>query len=352
MTAHGDRGPAAGARAIAGGSARRPGPSYLVAAGTGIVALHLAGWGLAWFTARSGWPALMGLAMLAYVFGLRHAFDADHIAAIDNTTRRLMHAGGRPLGVGLWFSLGHSTIVLAMTIGVALAARHVAGILPHVEAAGDRIGPLVSGTFLCLMGLANVLVLKDILVRRSRRTAGPTAGPPEAMPAGGFVTRWLGSGLRLVRRPRQMYLVGLLFGLGFDTATEIAVLATAGVAASEARPMMGVLALPLVFAAGMSLMDTADGILMCGAYGWAGASPGRTRSYNLAVTGLSAGMALGLGTLQLVSSGAVPVTRLQAPVSALLAAVNTPAAGGLVTAAIAMAWIGAAVASRARRSAR
>jgi high-affinity nickel-transport protein len=228
-----------------------------------------------------GGAAGLGLGLTAYTLGLRHAFDADHIGAIDNTTRRLTRAGERPLSVGFWFSLGHSTVVLGLTALVALGAS--AGRLP-VPAAADVIGPVVSGSFLVAIGLLNLGLLR--------------AGDPAPR---GLLTRVYGRATRAVRAPWQMYPVGLLFGLGFDTATEVALLATAGAAAAGGLPVYAVLCLPLLFAAGMSLLDTLDGAFMSCAYGWALTEPARKQAYNVAVTGLSVAVALGVGALELLS---------------------------------------------------
>lgn len=267
-----------------------------------VVALHVVGWGLIWMGARDH-PFLMGLAGLAYAFGLRHAFDADHIAAIDNTTRKLMAPDRRPFGVGFYFSLGHSTVVFLMTLAVAFAARSVAAELPALRVAGSFIGTTVSGVFLYVMGIANLIVLVDVyrVFRAMRRGDIDHQALEETLMRRGLVNRWFGGLFKLVSRPSQMYWVGLLFGLGFDTATEVALLTTTGVVAAQAVPLSSVLSLPIVFAAGMSLMDSADGVLMCGAYGWAFDNPLRKVFYNLTITGLSVVVALVIGTIQLVS---------------------------------------------------
>jgi high-affinity nickel-transport protein len=244
-----------------------------------IVALHVIGVGLLLGSGALG----VGVGVTAYTLGLRHAFDADHIAAIDNTTRRLVADGQRPLSVGFWFSLGHSTVVFAAAALLA-AGVHVLG-----GGVGGVIGPVVSGTFLLAIGVLNLVLLIGILNSRD-------AGTPPT----GLLTRFYGRATRAVRKPAQMYPLGVLFGLGFDTATEIALLATAGTAAAGGLPATSIMCLPLLFAAGMSLLDTIDGAFMNFAYGWAGASPERKRLYNLTVTGLSVSVALGVGTIQLV----------------------------------------------------
>jgi high-affinity nickel-transport protein len=276
--------------------------SQLVLYSAVVVLLHIVGWGLAALSAREH-PFLMGLAALAYTFGLRHAFDADHIAAIDTTTRKLMAPGRRPFGVGFFFALGHSTIVFVMTLVVALAAQSIATDMPVLRAVGSFVGTTISGVFLYAMGIINLIVLVDIYrVFRSMRRGRYDADALEAaLLKRGLLNRWFGRLFDVVSRPRQMYWVGLLFGLGFDTATEVALLTTAGVAASQALPLAAVLSLPVVFAAGMSLLDSADGILMCGAYGWAFTNPLRKIFYNLTITGLSVVVALVIGTIQIVT---------------------------------------------------
>ena len=278
-----------------------------------IVLLHVVGWGLVWWSARD-FPIVLGLAGLAYSFGLRHAFDADHIAAIDNTTRKLMARSGpatsfpsgasaRPFGVGFYFSLGHSTIVLALTIAIAVATRAVTTRLPEVREVGAYLGTTISGLFLYAIGILNLLVMIDLVrVLRAVRRGDYDAADLEArLQQRGFVSRWFGRLFQLVTTPRQMYWVGLLFGLGFDTASEVGLLTTAGVAATQAPPLAAILSLPIVFAAGMTLLDSADGVLMCGAYGWALDKPLRKIFYNLTVTGLSVVVALFVGTIEIIS---------------------------------------------------
>jgi high-affinity nickel-transport protein len=267
-----------------------------------VVLLHVIGWGMAAMAAREH-PFLMGLAGLAYTFGLRHAFDADHIAAIDTTTRKLMVPGRRPFGVGFFFALGHATIVFVMTLVIAVAAQSIATDMPVLRAVGSFLGTTISGVFLYAMGIINLIVLIDIyrVFRSMRRGRYDAAALEAALVRRGFMNRWFGRLFNVVSKPRQMYWVGLLFGLGFDTATEVALLTTAGVAASQALPLTAVLSLPIVFAAGMSLLDSADGVLMCGAYGWAFTNPLRKIFYNLTITGLSVVVALVIGTIQLVT---------------------------------------------------
>ncbi|MCC7010002.1 MAG: HoxN/HupN/NixA family nickel/cobalt transporter [Acidobacteria bacterium] len=305
-----------------------------------IVLLHLAGWGMVAIAARE-YPFLVGLAGLAYSFGLRHAFDADHIAAIDNTTRKLMAPDARPFGVGFFFSLGHSTVVFALTLVVALTTRTVVAELPALRAVGSYVGTTVSGVFLYAMGIVNLIVLVDVYrVFRAMRAghAGPEALDAGLMPRG-IMSRWFGWLFRLVTAPRHMYWVGLLFGLGFDTATEVALLTTAGVAAAQDLPWTAVLSLPVVFAAGMSLLDSADGVMMCGAYGWALANPLRKVFYNLTITGLSVVVALCIGTIQLVSIVAGRMLGLHTGIWGTIQDLDFQAMGYLMVALFGLSWL-------------
>jgi nickel/cobalt transporter (NiCoT) family protein len=289
--------------AVTGVSLSAPERHQIWRLGGAVALLHLVGWGAVWFIVAPRYPFMLGLAGLAYAFGLRHAFDADHIAAIDNTTRKLMRNGPRPLGVGFFFSLGHSTVVLLLTIAVAAATQTVTTELPRLHAIGQYVGTMVSGAFLYLIGFLNLLVMIDIyrVFRDMRHGEYDAAQLEDRLLQRGLMSRWFGRLFDFVTRPWHMYVVGFLFGLGFDTATEVGLLTTAGVAASQALPFVAVLTLPIVFAAGMSLMDSADGVLMCGAYGWAFANPLRKVFYNLTVTGLSVVVALFVGTVEIVS---------------------------------------------------
>ena len=270
--------------------------------GGAIAALHVIGWGLIALYAP-GRPVLGGLAVLAYGFGLRHAFDADHISAIDNTSRKLIAEGGRPLGVGFFFSLGHSTVVLALSVAVAVAAGWIHHAMPTLTVYGGVVGAGVSGAFLLAIGAVNAVVLGGILrlVRGARHGELDEARLEAQLAQRGLMCRVCGRRLGLIRSSRQMYPVGLLFGLGFDTGAEVGLLTiTAGVAG--ALPPLAIVALPLLFAAGMSAMDTVDGVFMTAAYGWALATPARKLFYNLFVTGLSVLVALAIGTVELLQA--------------------------------------------------
>jgi nickel/cobalt transporter (NiCoT) family protein len=273
----------------------------LGALGGAVGALHLAGSGLFVYYARTN-PALAGLGTLAYTFGLRHAFDADHIAAIDNTARKLLQGGRRSMGVGFFFSLGHSTIVLGLTAGLAFATKTVNAELPAFRTYGGVVGASVSGVFLLLIGLLNLAVLLDIhgVFRAMKRGRYDEQALERRLLDQGLMSRvFLRRVGDRIDRSWKMYPLGVLFGLGFDTASEVALLAVAAGVATYHVPFLAVLSLPLLFAAGMSLMDTIDGAFMSRAYGWAFSSPVRKVYYNLTVTSLSVLVALVIGGAEL-----------------------------------------------------
>jgi nickel/cobalt transporter (NiCoT) family protein len=267
-----------------------------------VLFLHLLGFGLFLYYARHN-PALAGLGSLAYTFGLRHAFDADHIAAIDNTTRKLLQDGRRSLGVGFFFSLGHSTIVLSLTAGLAIAAKTVNSKIPGFQDYGGYVGASVSGTFLLAIGLLNLLVLMDVLgvFKRMKRGHYDEQKLEQALLNQGLMSRFLLKRVGdRIDASWKMYPLGILFGLGFDTATEIGLLALAAGVATHHVPFLAVISLPIIFAAGMSLMDTADGAFMSHAYGWAFSNPVRKVYYNITVTSLSVAVALVIGVIELL----------------------------------------------------
>ena len=267
-----------------------------------VLVLHVLGFGLFLYYARHN-PALAGLGTLAYTFGLRHAFDADHIAAIDNTTRKFLQDGKRSMGVGFFFSLGHSTIVFSLAAGLAIAAKTVNAKIPSFQAYGSTIGASVSGTFLLLIGALNLLVLLDVLgvFRQMKRGVYNEQKLDEALQNQGLMSRFF---LRRIGdridTSWKMYPLGILFGLGFDTATEIGLLALAAGVATHHVPFLAVISLPIIFAAGMSLMDTADGAFMSHAYGWAFSNPIRKVYYNITVTSLSVAVALVIGMIEVL----------------------------------------------------
>jgi high-affinity nickel-transport protein len=262
----------------------------------------------------------VGVGLLAYTFGLRHAFDADHIAAVDNTTRKLMadnaerEANGtppdevrKPLSVGFWFSLGHSTIVFALAFLLSVGVKALAGQVEDgksgLHSVTGVIGASVSGTFLWILGILNLVALLGIIkvFRDMRRGVYDEAELEAQLNKRGFMNRFLNGLTRSVRTPWHIYPIGVLFGLGFDTATEIGLLVLAGGAAAFNLPFYVVLVLPILFAAGMCLLDTTDGVFMNAAYGWAYAKPVRKVFYNITITSISVLVALVIGTIELIS---------------------------------------------------
>ncbi|MEU6097298.1 HoxN/HupN/NixA family nickel/cobalt transporter [Streptomyces sp. NPDC047079] len=247
----------------------------------------------------------LGLGVTAYTLGMRHAFDADHIAAIDNTTRKLMADGKRPISVGFWFALGHSTIVVVLAGGIAAGARF-AGTLANGNSSAHQtlsvVSTSVSGGFLYLIAALNLVSLAGIYrVFKAMRSGRFDEHELEKhLDSRGFMNRILGRLTKSITRPGQMYPVGLLFGIGFDTATEVTLMVMAGSGAAAGLPWYAVLCLPLLFAAGMSLFDTLDGTFMNFAYHWAFSNPVRKVYYNLTITGLSIAVAFLIGTIELV----------------------------------------------------
>jgi high-affinity nickel-transport protein len=266
-----------------------------------VAALHAAGLALLLPNARVH-PTLAGAGMLAYTLGLRHAFDVDHIAAIDNIVRKLVQQRSDALGVGFFFSLGHSTVVCIMATGVALVASWAAT-LPALRALGGTVGTAMSASILLLIGTINLVIWFDILglLRKSRDGAIPEDQVRAAGAPGGIFSKLAAPFFRLIDHQKEAYPIGFLFGLGFDTASEVALVALAAGAAATALPVTGVLALPILFAAGMTMMDTADGVFMVRAYGWAFSAPLRKLHYNLTLTGISVVAALIVGSMELAS---------------------------------------------------
>jgi high-affinity nickel-transport protein len=277
-----------------------------------VVALHVIGWFTLVAIVAPQHLSLgaksfgIGIGVTAYTLGMRHAFDADHIAAIDNTTRKLMHQGQRPLSVGFWFSLGHSSIVFGLafllSLGVKALAKPVENDNSQLHDVTGLIGTTVSGVFLYLIAIINVVILFGIwkVFRRMRGGHFDEAALEEHLNNRGLMNRFLGRVMKGIDKPWQMYPVGLLFGLGFDTATEVALLVLAGSGAASGLPWYAILCLPVLFAAGMSLLDTIDGSFMNFAYGWAFSKPVRKVYYNLTITGLSVAVALIIGTVELL----------------------------------------------------
>jgi nickel/cobalt transporter (NiCoT) family protein len=265
-----------------------------------LVALNVAAWALALAVFWSH-PVLLGTALLAFTFGLRHAVDADHICAIDNVTRKLVQEDRRPIGVGFFFSLGHSTVVIALSLAIAVSAAIVKDHLPSLERLGALVGTSVSAFFLLLVAAINLVVLLEIFGALTRARRGETLcddALDDTFDRRGLFGRIFRPLLRIVDRSWKMYPVGLLFGLGFDTATEVALLGIAAVEAGKGLPVFAILIFPLLFTAGMALIDTADGIVMVGAYGWALIKPMRKLYYNFVVTLLSVLVAVIVGSVE------------------------------------------------------
>jgi nickel/cobalt transporter (NiCoT) family protein len=316
--------------------------------------LHLAGWGLL-LVYGAHHTAFLALGGLAYTFGLRHAFDADHISAIDNTTRKLLQHGRKPMGVGFFFSLGHSSVVFLIAAALGLAVRWIVqGVVAdngHLRTVGGTVGTLVSGSFLILIGVFNLLVLLDVIrvYRNMRRGRYDRAELEHELVAGGLMTRIFGRLFRLIEHSWQMYPIGFLFGLGFDTASEVALLAVSAGAAAQGLPFTAVISLPLIFAAGMSLMDTADGAFMAKAYSWAFASPIRKVFYNLTVTSLSVFVALFVGIVELAQI-LIQALGLQGGAFSAIASFDVVGkAGYVIVGAFVVAWVGAFLIYKVRR---
>jgi high-affinity nickel-transport protein len=267
-----------------------------------LIAFNVVTWVLA-LLASISYPILLPTAFLAYAFGVRHAVDADHIAAIDNTTRKLMSDGQRPVAVGLFFSLGHSTVVVALSVVIAIFASVITDI-PALQEIGSLIGTSVSAVFLLLIGLINLVVLIDIyrMFRRvSHGAAYSEATLEEFLNERGLLARIFRPMLRAISKSWHMYPLGLLFGLGFDTASEVALLGLAATSGANHVPIGFILVLPALFAAGMSLVDATDGVLMLGAYGWAYVKPIRKLYYNLNITFVSVLVAFAIGGIEVLS---------------------------------------------------
>jgi nickel/cobalt transporter (NiCoT) family protein len=293
----------------------------------GIASLLIGANVLAWVWALIAfrhYPVLVGTAFLAYTFGLRHAVDADHIAAIDNVTRKLMQEGKRPLTVGLFFSLGHSTVVVLASVGVALAAGALEGRLDSFKMVGSVIGTVVSALFLFLVAAANLLILLSVYrtfrhVRRGGAFVEDTLD--HLLSQRGVLGRLFRPMFRLVTRSWHMYPLGFLFGLGFDTATEIGLLGISAVEASRGLPIWSIMVLAALFTAGMTLVDTTDGIVMLGAYGWAFTKPIRKLYYNLTITFVSVLVAVLIGGIEALGLLAGQL-RLEGPFWNLIGTLN------------------------------
>jgi high-affinity nickel-transport protein len=304
-----------------------------------IGGLHLLGWGL-YLHYAALYPSLVGLGFVAYMFGLRHAFDADHIAAVDDTVRYLLQQGKKPLAVGFFFSLGHSTVVLTLAVAIAYAAAAVKRELPALQDLGGILGASVSGTFLWVIGILNLLVLLDILKVWQQAKSGTHshAHLEILLTQRGLINRLFGGRLqKLMNHSWHMYPLGLLFGLGFDTASEVGLLAMTAGASAGNLPTGAVLSLPILFAAGMTMMDTTDGVLMSRAYDWAFLNPLRKIFYNLTTTGLSIVVALVVGTIELLQVF-ITVGHWRGPFFDWVAALDFGVVGYVIVGLFLFAW--------------
>ncbi|MBC5806246.1 MAG: HoxN/HupN/NixA family nickel/cobalt transporter [Candidatus Eremiobacter antarcticus] len=309
-----------------------------------LIGFNLLVWAGA-LTAAAHYPLFLGLAAVAYGFGLRHAVDPDHIAAIDNTTRKLMQDGQRPVGVGLFFSLGHSTVVFGLSVLIVLSAALVQKDLPSMQSVGAVVGTAVSGIFLVAIAAVNALILRDIFRTwraRLRGTAVDQAKLEDYLDNRGLLARLLRPMLRLVRRSSHMYAIGLMFGLGFDTASEVGIL---GITAATAlgphgMPTYLILLLPLLFVAGMSLADTTDGVAMLGAYGWAYVRPMRKLYYNMIITFVSVIVALVVGGVE-IAQVAIQETGARGSVWQAIGSIQLANLGSVIVLLLLLTWAGA-----------
>ncbi|MBO0887501.1 HoxN/HupN/NixA family nickel/cobalt transporter [Candidatus Bathyarchaeota archaeon] len=287
-------------------------------------------------------PILFGLCIAAFVLGLRHGVDADHIVAIDNTTRKLMHDGKRSFTVGTWFSLGHSTVVVGLTVALVLATQAIVEGNSFLHSAGSLIGTAVSGTFLFLIGAVNLLIVVGVyrVFQNLRRGDLDEAELDKLLENRGFLNRYFKGLFRIVREPWQIYPIGLLFGLGFDTASEILLFALAvGFGVTSPFPIYWVLILPVMFTLGMVIVDTTDGVTMCVAYGWAFVKPLRKIYYNLTITIISVLVAFVIGGVELlqVLSGQL---NLQGAFWSWLAALDFETIGYGIIGIFVLSWLG------------
>jgi nickel/cobalt transporter (NiCoT) family protein len=330
-------------------------PSLIGILGT-VVLLHVIGWGLFFYynsnpdyhglTDAKGALVYAGAGALAYSFGLRHAFDADHIAAIDDTTRLMLAKGKKPLGVGLFFSLGHSTVVLALSVGVAFAAQKAVAFQDDFAETGGIIGTSVSGIFLYLIGILNLVILVGIVNVWKKAKTGKFSHQhlEELLNDRGLMRRiFRGRFKKGFDHSRQIYPVGVLFGLGFDTATEVAILGLSATAAigtvGGVLPPLAIIALPFIFAAGMSMMDALDGIFMTKAYGWAFTSPLRKIYYNLTTTSISIFVALVIGTIQIINVLATKTNIDNYQPFTAIASVDLGGIGYFIVLSFVLAWL-------------
>lgn len=265
-----------------------------------VILLHIIGFSFLFIADTN--HLLFGMGILAYTLGLRHAFDADHIAAIDNTVRKLLQQKRNPVGVGFYFSIGHSTVVFLMSVLLGISVKWAKDELPYFQNIGGIIGTLVSGFFLLLIGILNLFILISLikLFARLRNEHIREEELDALLESRGFITRFIAPYFKLISRSWHVLPLGFLFGLGFDTASEIALLALSSGASQQSISFLGILSLPILFAAGMSLLDTLDGIIMKSAYNWAFFNPIRKIYYNITITAISVIAALIIGLIELL----------------------------------------------------
>jgi high-affinity nickel-transport protein len=306
--------------------------------GAGVAVLHLLG--IVCLLSAAAGPAQWGLGLLAYTLGMRHAFDADHIVAIDNTIRKLIQQKRNAVGVGFYFSLGHSSVVFLMSLATIFLTKWAEANLPQFKAVGGIIGTAVSGSFLLLIGVLNFIVAVHIykVLLQMRHKVYDENQMEVLLQSRGFMARFLNPLFALVGRSWHVYPIGFLFGLGFDTASEVALLAISAGVAKSGVGIVGIIALPILFAAGMSLFDTADGVFMTNAYKWAFSTPLRKVYYNLTVTSLSVFAALSIGVIELmqVITSEVGLTK---GVWKWIQDINIGAAGYVLVALFLLIWM-------------
>ncbi len=306
-----------------------------------LFVLNVVAWILAFAAFAVHYPELLGVALAAYTFGLRHSVDADHISAIDNVTRKLMQEHKRPTTVGFFFSLGHSTIVVLLSVAIAVAAVFIKNVIPSLQSAGGIIGTLVSAFFLYLIAFINLLVLWEIVQTFRKVTKGEAYSDQtleDFLNQRGLMARFFRPLLKMTDRSWKMYPIGVLFGLGFDTATEVGLLGIAGLEASHGLPILYILIFPLLFMAGMMLLDTTDGILMLGAYGWAFVKPVRKLYYNMNITLVSVLVAFVVGTIEIISIVSGPLG-LTGGFWDYVNNLNFGVLGGLIIGIFVLSWV-------------
>jgi len=316
-----------------------------------LIAVNIGAWVWA-LLAFHDKPVLLGTAFLAYTFGLRHAVDADHIAAIDNVTRKLMQEGKRPFSVGFFFSLGHSTIVVVASLVVYLTATVVATQFDAVKSVTAIVGTSISAFFLVAIALVNVVILRGVwqTFQEVREGRGYMDQSLDTLLGGGMLGRIFRPLFRMVSRPWHMYPIGILFGLGFDTATEVALLGIAAAAATKGLPVVAMAVFPVLFTAGMTLVDTTDGILMVGAYGWAFMKPIRKLYYNLTITFVSVIVALMVGGIE-VTGLLKDQLNLTGGFWDLIGSLNDNfgALGFVIIGVFVLSWVGSVIIYRVKR---